>query len=87
MQWWRSTLIPELGRQSKVYLWEFEISLVYRVNSRIARTISQRNPLLKEKVGIMICVCNPAHRRQRQADIHMFRVNSGLHNKFQDSQG
>jgi hypothetical protein len=45
--WWRTPLIPALGRQRQ------EASLVYKVNSRIARAI-QRNPVLKnkqEKVG------------------------------------
>jgi hypothetical protein len=44
-QWWRTPLIPALGRQRQA---SFEASLVYRVSSRIARTI-QRNPVSKNK--------------------------------------
>ena len=29
-RWWRMPLIPALGRQSQVDLWEFEASLVYK---------------------------------------------------------
>jgi hypothetical protein len=42
-QWWRTPLIPALGRQSR-QISEFEASLVYRVSSRTARAI-QRNPV------------------------------------------
>jgi hypothetical protein len=42
------TLIPAFGRQKQVDLSEFEVNLVYRVNSRTARVI-QRNLVLKEK--------------------------------------
>jgi hypothetical protein len=31
------TLIPALGRQRQVDLWEFKASLVYRTSPRIAR--------------------------------------------------
>jgi hypothetical protein len=44
-QWWRTPLIPALGRQRQA---EFEASLVYRVSSRTARAI-QRNPVSKNK--------------------------------------
>jgi hypothetical protein len=40
---WHSPLIPELWRQM-----QFETNLVYRVNSRIART-TQRNLVLKKQ--------------------------------------
>jgi hypothetical protein len=43
-QWWRTPLIPALGRQIS----EFQASLVYRVSSRTARAI-QRNPVSKTK--------------------------------------
>jgi hypothetical protein len=46
--WWRTPLIPALGRQKQARISEFEASLVYRVNSRTARTI-QRNPVSKNK--------------------------------------
>ena len=42
-------LIPALKRQRQVDLCEFEASLVYIVSSRIARTVSQRNPVSKNK--------------------------------------
>jgi hypothetical protein len=40
--------MPAFGRQKQEDLYEFEASLVYRVNSRIART-TQRNPVLKKR--------------------------------------
>jgi hypothetical protein len=46
-QWWRTPLIPALGRQRQVDS-EFEVSLVYRVSSGTARAI-QRNPVLKKQ--------------------------------------
>ena len=39
--WWRTPLIPALGRQ-------FKASLVYKVSSRRARAI-KRNPVLKNQ--------------------------------------
>ena len=42
-------LIPALARQRQVDLWEFEASLVYKVSSRTARAVKQRNPVLKNK--------------------------------------
>jgi hypothetical protein len=45
--WWRMPLIQHLrGRGRRIS--DFEASLVYKVSSRIARTI-QRNPVLKNK--------------------------------------
>ena len=35
-------LIPALGRERQVDLCEFEASLIYRVSSRTARTVTQR---------------------------------------------
>jgi hypothetical protein len=32
--WWCTSLIPALGRQRQVDLCEFEVSLIYKVNSR-----------------------------------------------------
>jgi hypothetical protein len=43
--WWRTPLIPALGRQRQP---EFEASLVYKVSSRTARA-TQRNPVSKNK--------------------------------------
>ena len=49
MQVWRHTpLIPELGKQRLVDLYEFEASLVYRESSRAART-TQRNPVSRKQ--------------------------------------
>jgi hypothetical protein len=45
-QWWRTPLIPALGRQRQ-WTSEFEASLVYKVSSRTARDI-QRNPVSKQ---------------------------------------
>ena len=42
-------LIPALGRQRQVDLSEFEASLVYIASSRTARTVKQRNPVLKNQ--------------------------------------
>jgi hypothetical protein len=48
--WWRTPLIPALGRQGQAAGWisEFEASLVYKVSSRTARAI-QRNPVSKNQ--------------------------------------
>ena len=45
--WWSMPLIPALGRQRQVDLCEFKSNLVYRVSSRTARAVTQRNPVLK----------------------------------------
>ena len=51
--WWRTPLIPALGRQRQVDS-EFEASLVYKVSSRTAKAI-QRNPVSKnQKKKILI---------------------------------
>ena len=42
-------LIPALRRQRQVKLCEFKVNLVYRVSSRIARVVTQRNPVYKKK--------------------------------------
>jgi hypothetical protein len=42
--WWRTPLIPALGRQRQAQISEFQASLAYRVSSRTART-TQRNPV------------------------------------------
>jgi hypothetical protein len=46
-RWWRTPLIPALGRQGR-RISEFEASLVYKVSSRTARAI-QRNPVSKNQ--------------------------------------
>lgn len=43
--WWHTPLIPAFGKQKQVDLREFETSLFYKASSRIARTITQRNPV------------------------------------------
>ena len=42
-------MIPALLRQRQADLCEFEANLVYRVSSRTARTLSQRNPVSKKQ--------------------------------------
>ena len=42
-------LIQELRRQRQANLCEFEASLVYRVSSRTARAVTQRNPVSKNQ--------------------------------------
>ena len=44
-------LTPLLERQRQVDLLEFEASLVYRVSSRTARAVTQRNSISKNKTG------------------------------------
>ena len=44
-RWSRRPVISALGRQRQADLCEFKVSLVYRVNSRIVRTVTQRNPV------------------------------------------
>ena len=46
-QWWCMPLIVAHGRQRQADLSEFEASLGYKVSSRIARTVTQRNSVLK----------------------------------------
>jgi hypothetical protein len=45
--WWRTPLIPALGRQRQA-ISEFEANLVYKVSSRTARA-TQRNPVKEKK--------------------------------------
>lgn len=42
-------LIPALGKQRRVDLFEFKTSLVYRLSSGIARGVIQRNPVFGGK--------------------------------------
>ena len=42
-------VIPALGRQRQVDLFEFEASLVYRTSSRTVRAVTQRNPVSKKQ--------------------------------------
>lgn len=52
------TFDPNVRRQRQVYFSEFETSLVYRVRSRIARTVIQRRETLSRKTKIwQTCVC------------------------------
>lgn len=44
-QWWHTPLITALGR-SQVDICEFKDSVVYRVSTRIAAALVQRNPVL-----------------------------------------
>jgi hypothetical protein len=47
-RWWRTPLIPALGRQRQA-ISEFEASLVYRMSSRTARA-TQKNPVSKKNL-------------------------------------
>ena len=47
--WWHTPLIPGLGKERQADLSEFKASLVYKVSSRTARTVTQRNPVSKNK--------------------------------------
>ena len=40
-------LIPAPGRQRQADLCEFKVNVVYKVSSVTARTVTQRNPVLK----------------------------------------
>jgi hypothetical protein len=42
--WWYMPLIPALGRPKQANC-EFEASLIYKVSSRTAKTVTQRNPV------------------------------------------
>ena len=42
-------LIAAFGRQRKADLREFQASLVYKATSMITRTVTQRNPVSKNK--------------------------------------
>jgi hypothetical protein len=63
-RWWRTPLIPALGRQRQAVFWvrgqcglqsEYQDSLVYRVSSRTARA-TQRNPVSKNQKGWSNCL-------------------------------
>ena len=43
------SFIAALGRQRKVNLCEFKVSLIYRASSRTANAVTQKNPVLKKR--------------------------------------
>ena len=47
--WWHRSLVPALRRQRQTDLCEFEASLAYKVSSRTARTVTQKNLVSKKK--------------------------------------
>jgi hypothetical protein len=47
-RWWRTPLIPALGKHRGRRISELEASLVYRASSRTARA-TQKNPVSKKK--------------------------------------
>ena len=53
-------LIPPLGRQRQVDISEFEACLGYRVSSRTARAVIQRNPVSEKKTVSFVQVANQA---------------------------
>lgn len=48
-QWWGIPLIPTLKRQRQADHCEFEDSLVYKMSSKTARVVTQRNPGSRNK--------------------------------------
>ena len=47
-------LIPALGRQRQADLSDFQASLVYKVSSKTARTVTQRNPVSRNKTVVIL---------------------------------
>ena len=47
--WWFRPLIPAFGRQRQDDLSEFEANVVYKMSSRTARIVTQKNPVLRRK--------------------------------------
>ena len=54
-----------LGRQKQEDLCEFKISLVYKVSSRTARVVTQRNPVSKKK---------EKKRKRKKATFHFLPI-------------
>ena len=79
------SLIPALGRKRQVDLCKFKASLVYRVSSRTATTIPQRNPV-SEKQRKKSEVWATDHSKSSRLPSKKLRVRSGmlLHELFID---
>jgi hypothetical protein len=64
--WWHMSLILSLGREAdaslKLNLCEFEASLIYRSSYKTSRTITQRNPVSRNREK------ERERQRQRQRD-------------------
>ena len=54
-------LIPAFRKQKKADLRKFEASLVYKVSSRTARAVTQRNPVLKREKYMVYTEPGRAH--------------------------
>ena len=51
-------LSPAFRRKRQVDLWEYEASLVYKVSSRTARVVTQRNSVSKKQKTKRTEVCS-----------------------------
>jgi hypothetical protein len=45
--WWHMPLVPTPGRQRQEDFYEFQARLVYKVSSRTAKAITQKDPVPK----------------------------------------
>ena len=62
-------LIPTIGRQRQADLCEFKISLIYRVSSRTARTVTHKNPVSKNKKNSQAVVAHTFNSSTWEAEV------------------